>query len=43
LPAAEVADEVLAGQDGDADAAEEEDQHSNGVQVGLDQPERADD
>jgi hypothetical protein len=35
-PAAEVPDEVLAGQDGDADAAEEEDQHPDGVQVGLD-------
>ena len=41
--AAEVPDKVLAGQDGGADAAEEEDQHPDGVQVGLDQPERADD
>jgi DNA-binding PadR family transcriptional regulator len=43
VPAAEVADEVLADQDGGADAAEEEDQHPDGVQVGLDQPEHADD
>ena len=42
-PAADVADEVLADQDGDADAAEEEDQHPDGIQVGLDKPERADD
>ena len=41
--AAEVPGEVLAGQDGDADAADEEDQHPDGVQVGRDQPERADD
>lgn len=39
----EVSDEVLAGQDGGADAAEKKDQDSDGVQVGLDQPERADD
>src|SRR5258708_19193412 len=42
-PAAEVPDEILAGQDGGADAADEEDQHPDGVQVGRDQPERADD
>lgn len=42
-PAAGIPDEVLAGQDGDADAADEEDQHPNGVQVGRDQPEGADD
>ena len=41
--AAEVPDEVLADQDGDADTADEEDQHPDGVQVGRDQPERADD
>src|SRR5260370_27945439 len=40
-PAAEVPDEVLAGQDGGADAAEAEDHHPHGVQVGRDQPESA--
>lgn len=42
-PAADVPDEVRADQDGDADATNEEDQHPDGVQVGRDQPERADD
>ncbi len=42
-PTADVPDEVIAGQDGGADAADEEDQHPDGVQVGRCQPERADD
>ena len=42
-PAADVSDEVLGGQDGGADAADEEDQHPDGVQVGRDQPKRAED
>lgn len=41
--AADVPDEVLAGQDGGADAANEQDQHPDGVEAGRDQPERADD
>jgi DNA-binding transcriptional LysR family regulator len=39
---AEEPDQVLAGQGGGADAAEEEDQHPDRVEVGLDQPEHAD-
>jgi hypothetical protein len=39
---AEEPDEVLAAQGGSADAAEEEDQHPDRVEVGLDQPEHAD-
>jgi hypothetical protein len=40
---AEVPDEVLTHQDSGAYAAEEQDQHPDGVEVGLDQPEYADD
>ena len=39
---AEEPDQVLAAQGGGADAAEEEDQHPDRVEVGLDQPEHAD-
>jgi DNA-binding transcriptional LysR family regulator len=39
---AEEPDQVLAGQGGGTDAAEEEDQHPDRVEVGLDQPEHAD-
>src|SRR5689334_19294664 len=40
---AEVPDEVRAHQDSGADAAEEQEQHPDGVEVGLNQPECADD
>ena len=39
----EVSDNVLDGQDGRADAAHEQDQHPDRIQVGRDKPEHADD